>query len=99
MDRDQVGDIIEQMREARRAVRGDGFSKAGALISSYKRVIQAMEKLQEAYGLPDDPVEACTWRKNPNCFGLGSDSVESCECKAIFEKFSACSQLVKRTPD
>ena len=96
MDKSTIADILKQMREARREVRGDGFSKAGSLISAYKRVITAMERLQEVFDMPDDPVQELAWRSNPKCFGFAEHNVETCECKEIYRRVV---QLVEQAPD
>lgn len=99
MDSAAVGDIIEQLRADRRAVRGDGFGAAGNLIGAYKRTLQALEMLQVALdGYKPEEVDI-EWRPNPDCFGIGGDSVSACECLRIFESLSAGSQSVRRTPD
>lgn len=81
--------VISQLRAEKNAVRGDGFGYAGALISTYKKAISALEDLQEKLKETPPPVEAESLiATNPDCFGFGGDNVAECKCRKVFAPFA-----------
>jgi len=86
-----IGEIratVSRLRQAKDAIRGDGFGRAGDLKMSFKKAIRRLEELQALLEL--GPVEMEIYDDpNPNCCGHGIDNLAGCECRLIARSLNA----------
>lgn len=79
----QIRMMVQNMRKAKDAIRGDGFGRAGYLKSEFKKAIRRLEALQamlEEGPLPEESDEPDT---NPDCCGHLENNIPGCICRLI----------------
>jgi hypothetical protein len=79
----EVRMMLQNMRKAKDAIRGDGFGRAGYLKSEFKKAIRRLESLQAMLEEGPLPEASTAEDANPNCSGHGIDNVTGCECRLI----------------
>lgn len=81
-----IDEIINELREAERAVRGNGFGYAGDLKAEYRMAIRRFESLKAKLSEAPPPEEVKSLEAaNSDCFGYGSDNALGCNCRKVFK--------------
>jgi hypothetical protein len=84
----EVRMMLQNMRKAKDAIRGDGFGRAGYLKSEFKKAIRRLESLQAMLEEGPLPEAAEIIDSNPDCCGHLIDNIPNCTCRLIAESLT-----------